>query len=135
MANSGASDEIANIIVAVELLRQVFVELKELALDNSRLHFAMRDRHYAIGQRLDLLSGIADSLKAAVIPLQIRELSRRAKALIVQLASELEPLAREVDAEFELKKPRVARQRNVLEPRHIIGFYGMRRWLIGFTFR
>jgi hypothetical protein len=48
-----------------------------------------------------LLSGIADSLKAAVIPLQIRELSRRAKALIVQLASELEPLAREVDAEFE----------------------------------
>jgi hypothetical protein len=101
MADNIESDEIANIIVAVELLRQVFMELKELALNNSRLHFAMRDRRYAIGQRLDLLSGIADSLKAAVIPLQTRELSRRAKALIVQLASELEPLAREVDAEFE----------------------------------
>jgi hypothetical protein len=101
MANSGASDEIANIIAGVGLLRQVFVELQELALNNSRLHFAMRDRRYAIGQRLDMLSGIAESLKTAAFPFQMSDLSRRAKALIVQLAAELEPLACDVEHDYD----------------------------------
>jgi len=36
MADSVTGDEIANIVAAVELLRQVFVELEELALNNPR---------------------------------------------------------------------------------------------------
>lgn len=101
MRGRAPSTEIEKIVEAVGLLREVFIELLRLATTNTRLHFAMRDKRFAIGQRLDMLTGVAELLKSAATPLHIRALERRAKALIVELAEELEQLARIVDKEFE----------------------------------
>jgi hypothetical protein len=93
--------QIDNIDVAADILRRMFVELESHELDCARLHFAMCTSGHAIRQRLDMLSGIAELLKSGEAPLRTRELSQRAKALIFQLAAELEQLS--VQTEHELR--------------------------------
>jgi len=60
----------------------------------------MRDKHFVIGTRLDMLGGIVELLKLGQEPLRILELRRRAKALIVELGDELEQFALIVDDDF-----------------------------------
>jgi hypothetical protein len=93
--------EIEKINVAADLMRRMLVELQSLEVDNARLHFAMSNSRYAIRQRLDMLSGVTELLKADHAPLRANELSRRAKALIRQLSGELEKLALEAEHDFE----------------------------------
>jgi hypothetical protein len=95
------NSEIENINVAADLLRRMLLELQGLEVNNARLHFAMSNTGHAIRQRLDMLSGIADSLQESHAPLHARELSQRAKKLIFQLARELEQLALKAQHEFE----------------------------------
>ena len=99
--NNADNTEIENISVAADLLRRMLVELQGLEVNNARLHFAMSNTVHVIRQRLDMLSGITESLKADRAPLRARELSQRAKALIRQLAGELERLALEAEHDFE----------------------------------
>lgn len=101
MISKAHSSQIKDIVVAADLLRRMFAELQRLSVDNSRLHFAMLNVRYAIQQRLYMLAGLADSLKAARSPGLIPDLSLRAKMLISQLAVELEQLALEVEDDFE----------------------------------
>ena len=84
--------EIENIGVAADLLRRMFVELERLVADDARLHLAMSHSAYAIRLQLDMLSGITALLGAAQRPLHARELTRQARALILQLASDLEQM-------------------------------------------
>jgi ubiquinone biosynthesis protein COQ9 len=56
---------------------------------------------HAIKRRLDMLTGISELLKASQAPMHARELSQRAKALIRQLANELDQLALEAEHDFE----------------------------------
>ncbi len=93
--------EIENISVAADLLRRMLLELQGLEVSNARLHFAMASGGHAIRQRLDTLSGITELLKLAQAPLHARQRSQRAKALIRQLAGDLERLALEAEHEFE----------------------------------
>ena len=99
--NNANNKEIEKINVAAVLMRRMLVELQSLELDNARLHFAMSTSRYAIRQRLDMLSGITELLKADHAPLRANELSRRAKALIRQLSDELEQLALKAEHDFE----------------------------------
>jgi hypothetical protein len=101
LTNTANHTENANIDVAADVLRGMLSELQNLAVCNARLHFAMSHSGLAIRERLDMLSGITELLKAAQAPVHARELSRRAKALIFQLAGELEQLAVEAEQEFE----------------------------------
>jgi len=101
MAVSASTLEIPSFVAAADLLRRMFLELERLGLENSRLHFAMLHRTYAIRQRLDKLSGVVELLKSAVAPLQVSDLSRRAKGLIAQLSDELEEISHEAEDEFE----------------------------------
>jgi hypothetical protein len=93
--------EIENINVAADLVRRMLVELQSLEVNNARLHFAMSNTGYAIRQRLDMLSGITELLKADQAPPRARELSQRAKTLIRQLSGELERLALDAEHDFE----------------------------------
>jgi hypothetical protein len=61
----------------------------------------MSNAGYAIRQRLDMLSGITELLKADQAPPRARELSQRAKTLIRQLSGELERLALDAEHDFE----------------------------------
>jgi len=99
--NSPNDTEIENIQVAAALLRQMLLELQDLEVNNARMHFAMSNSGQAIRQRLDMLSGIAELLKADREPLRACELNRRARALIRQLAGELEQLAQEAEHDFD----------------------------------
>jgi|SRR5271156_267870 len=99
--NNADSPEIENISAAADLLRRMLLELQGLEVTNARLHFAMSNAGHAIRQRLDMLSGITESLKLAQAPLRARELSQRAKALIYQLSGELEQISVEAEHDFE----------------------------------
>ncbi|HTB30058.1 MAG TPA: hypothetical protein VK715_13975 [Steroidobacteraceae bacterium] len=99
--NNAHNMEIEKINVAADLMRRMLVELQSLEVDNARLHFAMSNSGYSIRQRLDMLSGITELLKADHAPLRGNELSRRAKVLIRQLSGELEKLALETELDFE----------------------------------
>ncbi len=93
--------EAENIRVAADLLRRMFLELQNLAWSRSRLHFAMLDASHATQQRLDMLVGIAESLKAASVPSEDADRSKRAKALIHQLAKQLEEWSLTVDGDLD----------------------------------
>jgi hypothetical protein len=99
--NNADNIEIENISVTTDLLRRMLVELQGLEVNNARLHFAMSNTVHVIRQRLDMLSGITELLKADQAPSSARELTQRAKALILQLAGKLEQLALEAEHEFE----------------------------------
>lgn len=99
--NNANNAEIEKMNVAADLMRRMLVELQSLEVDNARLHFAMSNSRYAIRQRLDMLSGITELLKADHAPPRADELSRRAKTLIRQLSGELEKLALETEHDFE----------------------------------
>jgi hypothetical protein len=100
-ADDGNNGEAASIPIAADLLRRMFMELESLEVGNARLHFAMCKSGHVIRQRLDLLSGTAEVLKASPGSLRAPELSQRAKRLIFELAGELEQLALEAEHEFE----------------------------------
>ena len=91
--NDVNNTEIETIEVAVHLLRQMFSEFKDLAVNNARSRIAMSNSGDAIRRRLEMLSGILELRKAVQEPLLARELDRRAQALVRQLASECETLA------------------------------------------
>jgi hypothetical protein len=93
--------EIENIRAATDLLRRNLLELQSLEVNNARLHLAMSNAGYAIRQRLDMLSGITESLKLAQSPVRARALSQRARALIRQLAGDLEEISLEAEQDFE----------------------------------
>jgi hypothetical protein len=97
----GDKSEVGNISAAAGSLRRMLSELQGLEIDNARLHFAMSSTRHSIRQRLDMLSGIAESLKGLQPPLHARELCERAERLIFQLSGELERLALEAEHEFE----------------------------------
>lgn len=99
--DSANNSEVENIKVAADLLRRMLLELKGLGVNNARVHFAMSNSGHAIRQRLDMLSGIIELLKATQEPLRARELGQRAQALIRQLAGELERLALEAEHDFD----------------------------------
>jgi hypothetical protein len=99
--NNADSTEIENISAATDLLRRMFMELRRLEVNNARLHLEMSNAGYAIRQRLDMLSGITESLKLAQAPLRARALSQRAQALIRQLAGDLEQISLEAEDDFE----------------------------------
>ena len=93
--------DIENISAATDLLRRNLLELQSLEVNNARLHLAMSNAGYAIRQRLDMLSGITELLKLAQAPVRARALSQRARALIRQLAGDLEEISLEAEQEFE----------------------------------
>jgi ubiquinone biosynthesis protein COQ9 len=93
--------EIESINAAADLLRRMLLELQGLEVNNARLHFAMSNTGHAIRRRLDMLTGITELLKPAQAPQRARELIQRAKALIRQLADELDQLALEAAHDFE----------------------------------
>ena len=99
--DSADNTEIEHIEVAADLLRQMLLELNDLEVKNARVHFAMSNSGHAIRQRLDMLSGMIELLKANREPLRARELNRRARALIRQLADELEQLALDAEHDFD----------------------------------
>jgi hypothetical protein len=99
--NNADHTEIENISAATDVLRRMLLELQGLEVDNARLHLAMSNAGHAIRQRLDMLSGITELLKLAQAPLRARALSQRAKALIHQLAGELEQISLEAEHDFE----------------------------------
>jgi len=99
--NNIDNTEIENISVAADLLQRMLLELQGLEVSNARLHLAMSNTGHAIRQRLDTLSGISELLRMSQAPLRARERSQRAKALICQLAGELEQLAVEAEHDFE----------------------------------
>jgi hypothetical protein len=100
--NDAHFSEIDDIHVAADLLRRMLLELEDLEVGNSRLHFAISNKRYAIRQRLDMLTGVAALLKeSAAPPLGTLELRQRAKKLIGQLHVELEDLALRADHEFD----------------------------------
>jgi hypothetical protein len=99
--NNTDNTEIENISAATDLLRRMLLELQGLAVNNARLHLAMSNAGHAIRQRLDMLSGITELLKLAEAPLRARALSHRAKALIRQLAGELEQVSFDAEHDFE----------------------------------
>jgi hypothetical protein len=99
--NAADSIEIENISAATDLLRRMLLELQGLEVNNARLHLAMSNAGYAIRQRLDMLSGITESLKLAQPPVRARALSQRAKALIRQLSGDLEEISLEAEHDFE----------------------------------
>jgi hypothetical protein len=93
--------EVGNINAASDSLRRMLSELQGLEVDNARLHFAMSGARHSIRQRMDMLSGIAESLKGLQPPMRARELCEWADRLIFQLSGELERLALEAEHEFE----------------------------------
>jgi hypothetical protein len=93
--------EIENINAAADLLGRMLLEFEGLEVHNARLHFAMSNTGHAIRQRLDMLTGITELLKAAHAPQCARELSQRAKALIRHLTDELDHLALEAEHDFD----------------------------------
>jgi hypothetical protein len=93
--------EIENISAATDLLRRNLLELQSLEVNNARLHLAMSNAGYAIRQRLDMLSGITELLKLAQAPVRARALSQRARALIRQLADDLEEISLEAEQDLE----------------------------------
>jgi len=99
--DSADNTEIEHIEVAADLLRQMLLELNDLEVKNARVHFAMSNSGHAIRQRLDMLSGMIELLKTNREPLRARELNRRARALIRQLADELEQLALNAEHDFD----------------------------------
>jgi hypothetical protein len=99
--NNADSTEIENISAATDLLRRMFLELQGLEANDARLHLEMSNAGYAIRQRLDMLSGITESLKLAQAPLRAHALSQRARALIRQLAGDLEQISLEAEHDFE----------------------------------
>jgi hypothetical protein len=104
--NHDTDPETDNIDVAAHMLRAMFVELQRLAVDCVRLPFALRGSVAAIGQRLDLLFGIAELLKSGEAPTRTRELGQRAKSLIFHLSAELEHLS--LQAGLRLDNPGTA---------------------------
>jgi hypothetical protein len=102
MNNDSLNTQIDNIALAADLLRRMFIEIQALEVDCSRLHFAMSSSGAAIRQRLDMLSGIAETLKSGFAPLRTNELCQRARRLIVRLAGELEQLSSETEDELGL---------------------------------
>jgi hypothetical protein len=80
-------------------------ELEELAIDNARLHFAISSSRHAIRQRLHMLSGITELLKVPQASRRAEELNRKAKALIFNLAGELEQLSVQTEHDFEWSSP------------------------------
>jgi hypothetical protein len=99
--NDANNTEIEYNEVAAHRLRRMFLDLKDLAVNNARVHFAMFNSGQAIRQRLDMLSGILELREAAQEPLCARELDRRAQALVRQLAGELETLALQAEHDFD----------------------------------
>ncbi|MGD0505944.1 MAG: hypothetical protein ABSD02_24795 [Steroidobacteraceae bacterium] len=99
--NSAHNPEIENIQIAADLLRRMLLELKGLGANYPRVHFAMSNSEHAIRRRLDMLSGIIGLLTAAQDPFRARELGERARALIRQIAGELEQLAPEAERRFD----------------------------------
>ena len=99
--NNADSTEIENISAATDLLRRTLLELQRLEVNDARLHLAMSNAGYAIRQRLDMLSGITESLKLAQPPVRARALGQRAKALIRQLAGDLDEISLEAEHDFE----------------------------------
>ena len=100
--NDAHFSEIDDIHVAADLLRRMLLELEDLEVGNSRLHFAISNKRHAIRQRLDMLTGVAALLKeSAAPPLGTLELRQRAKKLIGQVHVELEDLALRADHEFD----------------------------------
>ncbi len=99
--NNADGAEIENISAATDLLRRTLLELQRLEVNNARLHLAMSNAGYAIRQRLDMLSGITELLKLDQAPVRARALSQRAKALIRQLAGDLEEISLEAEHDFE----------------------------------
>jgi hypothetical protein len=95
------STDIENINAATDLLWRTLLELQRLEVNDRRLHLAMSNAGYAIRQRLDMLSGITESLKLAQPPVRARALGQRAKALIRQLAGDLEEISLEAEHDFE----------------------------------
>jgi hypothetical protein len=93
--------DIESISAATDLLRRNLLELQSLEVNNARLHLAMSNAGYAIRQRLDMLSGITELLKLAQAPVRARALSQRARALIRQLAGDLEEISLEAEQDFE----------------------------------
>jgi hypothetical protein len=100
--NDAIDIEIDNIDAAAGILRRMFVELQGLEANCARLHFAMSNSGHAIRQQLDMLWGIAELLKSGQAPLRTRELSRRDKRLISQLAAELEQLSLQTENDFRV---------------------------------
>jgi hypothetical protein len=93
--------DIESISAATDLLRRNLLELQSLEVNNARLHLARSNAGYAIRQRLDMLSGITELLKLAQAPVRARALSQRARALIRQLAGDLEEISLEAEQDFE----------------------------------
>lgn len=99
--SGGRRPEIENIKIAADLLQRMLSELKDLAVSNSRLHFAMPNSGHAIRQRLDMLTGMIELLESTQEPRRARELGQRARALVGQLASEFELLALQAEHDFD----------------------------------
>lgn len=93
--------EVDNIEAAARLLRRMLQELQGLAIDDARLNHAMFTSGWAILQRLDMLSGIVELLKAGPALHRASDLTQRAKKLISQLSDDLDQLALEASHDFE----------------------------------
>jgi hypothetical protein len=88
-----ADTEVAYICIAVDLMRQMMVELQRAELSNSQLAPTIAAARVGTRHRLELLLQTTESLLAAENPTRETDLGRRAKLLIHGLAGEMEQLA------------------------------------------
>ena len=89
--------EIDYICIAADLLTKMTTELQSLERDNRRLALTMAAAGHDLRARLHALCGAVELLTLSQDRIARTELCQRAKALIFQLARELEQLALEAD--------------------------------------
>jgi hypothetical protein len=90
-------DEVANLRIAVDLLRRMMVELRLEEAGCPGLGAAMATSGHGLRQRLWMLLGTIDSLTAANDATPADDLHRRVKSSIYELVQDLEVLAVHVD--------------------------------------
>jgi hypothetical protein len=109
--DSDGSDqaEVDYICIAADLLRRMMSELQSAIAGNARRGFAMVSEEHGLSQRLHSLLCTVELLSMAESPAQAGDLARHAKAMIFQLANELEDLAlqaeRDLTQSFVLIRP------------------------------
>jgi light-regulated signal transduction histidine kinase (bacteriophytochrome) len=92
--------EIDYICIAADLLTEMTSELQSLERDNRRVILTMAMAGHDLRARLHSLSGAVELLTSSRDQIARAELCQRAKALIFQLARELEQLALEAELDY-----------------------------------
>jgi hypothetical protein len=103
-ADGSNQAEVDYICIAADLLRRMMSELQSAIAGNATLGLglAMASVEHNLSQRLHLLLCTVELLSMAESPAQAGDLARHAKAMIFQLANELEDLALQAERDLTL---------------------------------